>query len=118
MKKGKLIQGFGEGGFGIKLDYAKAPTVTNHTNDPERIKLLQQDLTKFGYKVKVDGILGPETLDAINKTKETQAALGVKVDGWPGEKTRAAFDNKVFDLNIDTLSKINVRQKGGVLIKL
>ena len=42
---------------------------------PTTIRLLQKSLNKLGHKVKVDGILGDETIDAVNSYQDQQKIL-------------------------------------------
>lgn len=77
------------------------PNVGNNGNPPPvstnlkegsrgaRVKDLQQDLTKLGYKLAADGIFGPKTNAAVRRF---QADKNLVVDGIVGPKTRAAIE--------------------------
>ncbi|QCX34868.1 peptidoglycan-binding protein [Caloramator sp. E03] len=58
----------------------------------EDVKLVQTLLNKYGYNLKVDGIVGPKTLAAV---KSFQKKNGLKVDGIVGPKTFAKLSPTV-----------------------
>ena len=54
----------------------------------KEVKWGQWMLNKHGYNLKVDGIFGPKTLEAV---KDFQKKKGLKVDGTVGRLTKAAL---------------------------
>lgn len=66
------------------------------SGDPE-IRAIQKFANTYGFDIKVDGILGPETLKALIKVLQTeinkQFGAGLVVDGIYGKKTEKALVN-------------------------
>ncbi|ANU28468.1 peptidoglycan-binding protein [Planococcus versutus] len=62
----------------------------------ERVKVIQSKLVKAGYKLKVDGLKGKATTNAI---KTVQRATGLKVDGIAGKATDAKLNAIIANLN-------------------
>ena len=55
------------------------------------VKWVQYELNRRGYGLKVDGIAGDKTINAV---KDFQLKFGLKVDGIVGAKTRKALKNE------------------------
>lgn len=76
----KYIDGFNQG--------------TSSSGDPY-IRQVQQFVVDYGYKIKVDGLKGPETKRGLVKVLQNelnkQFGAGLVVDGLPGPKTYAAL---------------------------
>ena len=68
----------------------------------QKVKELQQDLTKLGYDVGpngIDGIFGPDTRTAVD---EFQADHGLKVYGNVGPETWASICSSLASFNNTT----------------
>ena len=71
--------------LGAKAKYATIPK----GEKGNQVRVMQNALKKQGYyKGSVDGTFGPDTLKAV---KKFQAAMGLKADGKPGNKTLIAL---------------------------
>lgn len=63
------------------------PTLATHKFD---VKWIQEAVNKqTGLTIKVDGMIGPETLDAV---RVYQGKRKLEQDGWPGPLTLAALE--------------------------
>lgn len=58
----------------------------------DAVRMLQQNLTKLGFAVDVDGIFGPGTDSAV---RELQALFGYTVDGLVGPGTQKLVEAQV-----------------------
>ncbi|MFB2938807.1 peptidoglycan-binding protein [Aerosakkonemataceae cyanobacterium BLCC-F154] len=70
------------------------------------VKLLQAILNSYGYSLKVDGVFGQLTEDAV---KRFQKSRGLKVDGIVGPKTWNAL---LSDLYGDLISYFPILRRG------
>lgn len=61
------------------------------------VRNIQQFVNNYGFRIKVDGIAGPQTMRGLVKVLQTelnkQFGRGLKVDGIFGPRTRAALVN-------------------------
>lgn len=98
----KIARGHVEG-F-AKAFKLKAGTSTPGTSKPSKpnggdpvIRVIQEFANGYGFNIKVDGILGPETLKALIMVLQTelnkQFGAGLVVDGISGPKTEKALVN-------------------------
>lgn len=74
-----------------KLAAAKAIWGSESVPQPDDgadVKVLQQDLAALGYDLETDGLLGKKTQAAV---KDVQRRAGIKVDGIAGPATREAI---------------------------
>lgn len=69
-------------------DYVYVPAEVPSTPNASSARDVQARLIAHGFKVEVDGVIGPKTRAAV---KEFQKAKGLKVDGLVGPKTWAAL---------------------------
>lgn len=73
--------------LGLVSAGAAAPMKATHSFD---VKWIQDSVNKqAGTKIKVDGLIGPETLNAV---KIYQGKRGLEQDGWPGPLTLARLE--------------------------
>ena len=94
-KHGYSIPGFHVGGhqdhchvaLEVNRHLFSARTVHMGSTGPD-VRVLQMKLTKAGYHLVPDGVMGPKTVAAI---KAFQAKKGLAVDGVVGVKTWAAL---------------------------
>jgi len=91
---GGLILGQLQAGKKPNLKFKGKPTVGNSSVEVSSVKIkkLQEDLLKLGYKLPkygADGYPGRETDNAV---KQLQKDAGIKVDGIVGESTLKAID--------------------------
>lgn len=89
--------------FGLKRGSSK-PSNSKPSPKPKpapfgdpKIHFIQEFANTYGFDIKVDGILGPETLKALIKVLQTeinkQFGAGLVVDGIYGKKTEKALVN-------------------------
>lgn len=79
---------------GTSIDYSKYGEYIGSAAD---IKAVQSDLKKLGYyKDDIDGSYGPNMYKAVTSF---QKAKGLDVDGWVGDKTKAAIKAAIKQLD-------------------
>ncbi len=66
----------------------KQDTAFNNQTEQERVRSVQYLLCHHGNSVKVDGIFGPKTVEAV---KKFQRSKSLKQDGVVGDQTWAAL---------------------------
>ncbi|KAA0956620.1 hypothetical protein FQ085_11540 [Planococcus sp. ANT_H30] len=87
--------------YGIKFDESGASTSTERDylllNDTgSKVKSLQSDLVKVGYKLTVDGIYGKVTEDAV---KAFQRGSNLSADGIWGKASQSVMDALLANVN-------------------
>lgn len=70
--------------------------ILNQGDKGDKVKQLQVDLNKLGYKLKVDGIFGADTDKAV---EDFQRKNKLSVDGAVGPNTTAALAKAIANLN-------------------
>ncbi|PAF13711.1 hypothetical protein CHH59_12745 [Shouchella clausii] len=101
-----VARGHAEGiakAFGLKGGASKpsnpkpSPKPKPEPSGDPKIQFIQEFANTYGFDIKVDGILGPETLKALIKVLQTeinkQFGAGLVVDGIYGKKTEKALVN-------------------------
>lgn len=99
LKRHKLAGTDGLSEIKVTLQSAYPPNRTNdeviesvNTNlSKEEIKLIQFNLTQYGFRPSIDGKFGPETLKMVRQFQEEN---GLTVDGYPGKVTQAVLKQK------------------------
>ena len=79
-----------DGFYGVKTKNAIKSHFLKKGCRNEHVIWLQKALTNRGYKIKVDGMFGNDTLEAV---KKYQRSRGLKVDGYVGVDTHTAIVN-------------------------
>jgi outer membrane protein OmpA-like peptidoglycan-associated protein len=83
----------------ISSNGSTIPSPPTNRNSPEYIRWVQVALNKaMGLQLRVDGILGPETIAAI---RNFQRQKGLTVDGKVGRETERALTGRKADAIID-----------------
>jgi N-acetylmuramoyl-L-alanine amidase len=101
-----VARGHAEGiakAFGLKRGSSKpsnpkpSPKPKPSPSGDPKIRFIQEFANTYGFDIKVDGILGPETLKALIKVLQTeinkQFGAGLVVDGIYGKKTEKTLVN-------------------------